>query len=200
MGVAGAAAEPNIILLTGVAGLLAGAFSMAAGEYISMLSQRELLERQLEIERGHIRHAPEEERRLLANRYEARGLTEYQAGIVARRILDDPEQALDVIAREHLGLDPEELGSPIGAAGASFASFAVGAVIPIVPFLTLSGAQAAIMSALMSITALFLVGWGLAHFTGRSWVVSALRMVIIGGGAAALTYAIGRVVGVNIGG
>jgi vacuolar iron transporter family protein len=200
MGVAGAGPEPNIILLAGFAGLLAGAFSMAAGEYISMLSQRELLERQLEIERDHIRDAPEEERRLLADRYEARGLTEDQAGVIAQRILDDPDQALDVIAREQLGLDPEELGSPIAAAGASFASFAVGAIIPIVPFLTLSGLQASIVSAVMSIAALFMVGWAVAFFTGRSWIVSALRMVGIGSAAAALTYAIGRVVGVNIGG
>ena len=200
MGVAGAGPEPNIILLAGFAGLLAGAFSMAAGEYISMLSQRELLERQLDIEREHIRHAPDEERRLLADRYEARGLTEDQAGTIAQRILDDPDQALDVIAREQLGLDPEELGSPIAAASASFASFALGATIPIVPFLTLSGLQASIVSAVVSIAALFMVGWAVAFFTGRSWIVSALRMVVIGGAAAALTYAIGRVVGVNIGG
>jgi VIT1/CCC1 family predicted Fe2+/Mn2+ transporter len=200
MGVAGAGPEPNIILLAGSAGLLAGAFSMAAGEYISMLSQRELLERQLQIEREHIRHAPEEEQRLLADRYKARGLTEDQAGTIARRILDDPDQALDVIAREQLGLDPQELGSPIAAAVASFASFAIGALIPILPFLAFTGLLAASVSAVISIGALFLVGWAVALFTGRSWIVSALRMVLIGGAAATLTFAIGRVVGVNIGG
>ncbi|HEX3245231.1 MAG TPA: VIT1/CCC1 transporter family protein [Chloroflexota bacterium] len=200
MGVAGAAPAPEIILLAGLAGLLAGSFSMAAGEYISMLSQRELLERQLEIEREHIRRAPDEERRLLADRYAARGLSETQAGTLAERILDDPDQALDVIAREQLGLDPEELGSPIAAAIASFASFGIGAIIPILPFLTFSGLQAAIVSSVLSIVALFLVGWGVAKFTGRSWIVSALRMVVIGGAAAAITYGIGRAVGVNLGG
>jgi vacuolar iron transporter family protein len=200
MGVAGAAPEPRFILLAGFAGLLAGAFSMAAGEYISMLSQRELLERQLEIEREHIRHAPDEERRLLADRYEARGLSEDQAGTIAGRILDDPDHALDVIAREQLGLDPEDLGSPIVAAVASFASFAVGATIPILPFLALGGMAAAITSALMSVVALFAVGWAVAHFTGRSWIVSSLRMVVIGSAAAVLTFAIGRLVGVSIGG
>jgi VIT1/CCC1 family predicted Fe2+/Mn2+ transporter len=165
-----------------------------------MLSQRELLERQLEIEREHIRRAPDEERRLLADRYAARGLSETQAGTLAERILDDPDQALDVIAREQLGLDPEELGSPIAAAIASFASFGIGAIIPILPFLTFSGLQAAIVSSVLSIVALFLVGWGVAKFTGRSWIVSALRMVVIGGAAAAITYGIGRAVGVNLGG
>jgi vacuolar iron transporter family protein len=200
MGVAGAAPGANVILLAGFAGLLAGAFSMAAGEYISMLSQRELLERQLEIEREHIRRAPDEERRLLADRYTARGLTEAQAGTIAERILDDPDQALDVIAREQLGLDPEDLGSPISAAIASFASFGIGAIIPILPFITLNGINAAIVSAVMSVTALFMVGWAVAHFTGRSWIVSALRMVGIGTAAAAITFAIGRAVGVNLGG
>jgi len=200
MGVAGAAPGANVILLAGFAGLLAGSFSMAAGEYISMLSQRELLERQLEIEREHIRRAPDEERRLLADRYTARGLTEAQAGTIAERILDDPDQALDVIAREQLGLDPEDLGSPISAAIASFASFGIGAIIPILPFITLNGINAAIVSAVMSVTALFMVGWAVAHFTGRSWIVSALRMVGIGTAAAVITFAIGRAVGVNLGG
>ena len=200
MGVAGAGPDPKFILLAGFAGLLAGAFSMAAGEYISMLSQRELLQRQLEIEREHIRRAPEEERRLLADRYEARGLTETQAGKLAERLLDDPDQALDVIAREQLGLDPEELGSPIAAAIASFASFGIGATIPILPFMTLDGLSAVLVSSIMSVAALFMVGLAVARFTGRAWIVSALRMVGIGSAAAALTFAIGRIVGVNLGG
>lgn len=199
MGVAGAAPAPGVILLAGFAGLLAGAFSMAAGEYISMLSQRELLERQLDIERAHIRHAPHEERRLLADRYAERGLPADQAEHLAGRILDNPEQALDVIAREQLGLDPDELGSPVGAATASFVSFAIGAIIPIVPFLLLTGPAAAASSAALSILALSLVGWGVALFTGRSWLISALRMVGIGSAAAALTYVIGRILGVTIG-
>ena len=131
MGVAGAAAgESRFILLAGIAGLLAGAFSMAAGEYISMQSQRELYERQIALERAELEAMPDEEQAELAAVYRAKGFTAQEAEAIAQRLFADPEHALDTLIREELGLDPDELGSPIGAAGGSFAAFAVGAVVP----------------------------------------------------------------------
>ena len=127
MGVAGASPEPRFILLAGIAGLLAGSFSMAAGEYISMQSQRELYERQIALERAEIEAMPEEEQAELANLYRAKGFSREEAESIAKRIFRDPKAALDTLIREELGLDPNELGSPWGAAGGSFLAFAVGA-------------------------------------------------------------------------
>ena len=146
MGVAGASSENQLIVLAGIAGLLAGAFSMAAGEYISMRSQRELFERQIEIEREELRIMPEVETAELARLYQAKGLTAEEADLVARRLMQDPEHALDTKIREELGLDPSELGSPTGAAMSSFVSFAVGAFIPLAPFLLASGPGAVVAS------------------------------------------------------
>ena len=134
MGVAGAASSnPSFILLAGIAGLLAGAFSMAAGEYISMQSQRELFERQIALERAELEAMPEEEEAELAGIYRAKGFTEEEAARIAQRIFADPETALDTLVREELGLDPDQLGSPVGAAAGSFLAFAVGALIPVLP-------------------------------------------------------------------
>ena len=200
MGVAGAAPPQEFILLAGLAGLLAGAFSMAAGEFISMLSQRELLERQLEIERLHIALAPDAERAVLARRYQDKGIPGPQAEEIAQHVMADPETALDTIAREQLGLDPEELGSPGAAALASFVSFAFGAVLPVLPFLLLSGWLAVVASGLLSAGALFLVGIGVSVFTGRRFLFSGLRMLAVGAAAAAVTFLIGRLIGVSVAG
>ena len=136
MGVAGAASgNPSFILLAGIAGLLAGAFSMAAGEYISMQSQRELFERQIALERAEMEAMPEEEEAELAASYRAKGFTPDEAARIAHRIFEDPDQALDMLVREELGLDPDELGSPWGAAAGSFVAFALGAVVPVIPYL-----------------------------------------------------------------
>jgi VIT1/CCC1 family predicted Fe2+/Mn2+ transporter len=200
MGVAGAAPPNQFILLTGLAGLLAGAFSMAGGEFISMLSQRELFERQIEIERGHIRLASAAERESLARRYAERGLPPEEAREVATHLLANPEHALDTIVREELGLDPDELGSPRAAALASFITFAVGAFVPLLPFFLATGWTAVIASATLSALALFLVGVGVSIFTGRPVLVSGARMLAIGAGAALLTFLIGRVIGVSVAG
>lgn len=197
MGVAGAAPPREFVLL---AGLLAGAFSMAAGEFIAVLSQRELFERQIAVERRHIELAPDAERAMLAGRYEDKGLSRAQAEAVAERLMADPETALDTIAREQLGLDPDELGAPRAAALASFLSFALGAVLPVLPFLILSGWAAIIASAALGAAALFLVGVGVSYFTGRSGLLSGSRMLGLGAGAAALTFVIGRIIGVSVGG
>ena len=136
MGVAGAATRnPSFILLAGIAGLLAGSFSMAAGEYISMQSQRELFERQIALERAEMEAMPEEEEAELAAAYRAKGFTAEEAARIAHRIFRDPEAALDTLVREELGLDPDELGSPSRAAVGSFLAFAVGAAVPVIPYL-----------------------------------------------------------------
>ena len=154
MGVAGASGgEGSFVLLAGIAGLLAGAFSMAAGEYISMQSQRELFERQIALERAELEAMPEEEQRELALVYQAKGFTEAEANTIAARMFKDPEHALDTLIREELGLDPDELGSSWGAAGGSFVAFAIGAVIPVVPYLLTTGSLAFWASCGLSIAA-----------------------------------------------
>ncbi|CAN5488918.1 hypothetical protein BH20CHL6_BH20CHL6_02450 [soil metagenome] len=200
MGVTGAAADNHIIVLAGVAGLLAGASSMGAGEWISMQSQRELFERQIEIEREELRIMPEVEEQELAGIYRSKGLPVQEADRLARRLMADPEVALDTMVREELGLDPDELGSPWGAAGGSFVAFSVGALIPLVPFLLASGAPAIIASLAVAGTALFAVGAGVSLLTGRSALFSGLRQVAIGAGAAAITFAAGVLIGVQVAG
>ena len=135
MGVAGSGAAPSIVLMTGTAGLLAGALSMAAGEYVSVRSQRDMYEYQIALEREELAEYPEEEAEELALIYEARGMDLEQARIFARSLLGNPDHALDVLAREELGLNPDDLGSPLGAASSSFLAFALGAVLPLLPFL-----------------------------------------------------------------
>jgi VIT1/CCC1 family predicted Fe2+/Mn2+ transporter len=200
MGVAGAAGDQrSFILLTGIAGLLAGAFSMAAGEYISMQSQRELFERQIELERAEMETMPEEEEAELAALYRAKGFSEAEAATVAHRLFGDPDQALDTLVREELGLDPDELGSPIGAATGSFISFAIGAAIPVIPYVFISGGAAFTVSLGLSLWALFIVGAGVSLLTGRGLVFSGLRQLAIGAAAAGVTYLVGRAIGVTVG-
>ena len=203
MGVAGAAqaaAQGNhFVVLAGVAGLLAGAFSMAAGEYISMQSQRELFENQISMEREEMRIMPDVEREELVQIYRDKGLPAKEAARVADRLMDDPETALDTMVREELGLNPDELGSPWGAAWSSFISFGIGALVPLVPFLLGVGLNAIIASLALSFAALFAVGAAVSLVTGRGMLFSGARQVVIGAIAAAVTYAVGSVIGVNIG-
>lgn len=196
MGVAGASNDVKVILLAGMAGLLAGAFSMAAGEYVSMRSQRELFEYQIGLEREELAEYPEEETEELALIYNARGLPMEEARRLAQELMQNKEHALDTLAREELGLNPAELGSPWSAAIASFIAFAVGGAVPVLPFL-IGAQQAATISVGFTGIALFAVGAMLSLFTGRSAWRSGLRMVLIGGGAGVVTYLIGSVVGVG---
>jgi VIT1/CCC1 family predicted Fe2+/Mn2+ transporter len=199
MGVAGAAGDHrSFILLAGIAGLLAGSFSMAAGEYISMQSQRELFERQIALERAELAAMPEEEEAEMAAIYRAKGFPEHEAASIAARLFENPEKALDTLVREELGLDPDELGSPIGAASGSFVAFAVGAAIPVIPYLVASGAAAFVASLLLSLAALFAVGAGVSLLTGRSVLFSGARQVLIGAAAAGVTFVVGSIIGVSV--
>ena len=198
MGFAGASTQGEIVLLAGIAGLLAGAFSMGAGEYVSMRAQKELFERQIELEREELRTMPEEERAELVLIYRAKGLTTQEAAAAADRIMADPEVALETLVREELGLDPSELGSPWAAAIWSFVAFAFGASVPVLPFL-FSDARwpFVVASAVLSCLALFGVGAALSLFTGRSALRSGMRQLAIGVVAAAATFGIGRLIGVT---
>jgi VIT1/CCC1 family predicted Fe2+/Mn2+ transporter len=201
MGVAGAAGEQGrFILLAGIAGLLAGAFSMAAGEYISMQSQRELFERQIALERAELEAMPEEEEAEMASLYRAKGFREDEAKAIAHRLFEDPERALEQLIREELGLDPDELGSPLGAAGGSFVAFALGAFVPVLPYLLGSGAVAFGAALGLSLVALFAVGAGVSLLTGRGVLFSGARQVGIGLAAAIVTYVVGALIGVSVAG
>jgi VIT1/CCC1 family predicted Fe2+/Mn2+ transporter len=201
LGVAGAGAGSGYVLMTGAAGLLAGALSMAAGEYVSVRTQREMYEYQIALEREEVAEYPEEEAEELALIYQARGVDLEQAREVSRALLANPEQALDVLAREELGLNPDDLGSPWQAATASFLAFAGGATIPLLPFIAhVPGTQALTATVALTCVALFAVGMVLSLFTGRDALRSAIRMVLIGGGAGAVSFLVGHVLGVAIGG
>jgi len=200
LGVAGAGAASGYVLTAGVAGLLAGALSMAAGEYVSVRSQREMYQYQIALEREELAEYPQEEAEELALIYQARGVALEQAREVSQALLAQPQQALDVLAREELGLNPDDLGSPWQAAATSFIAFALGATVPLVPFLTgLTGVRGVTGAVLITLVTLFAVGLGLSLFTGRHAVRGALRMVLIGGGAGAVSFWVGRMVGVALG-
>ena len=198
MGVAGAGVDHSVVILAGVAGLLAGAFSMAAGEYISVRSQRELFESQIALERAELAEYPNEEAAELALIYAARGIPKREAQGLAERIIADPARALDTLAREELGLNPDELGSPVGAAVFSFGSFAIGASIPLAPFLFLVGSPALFLAIGLAALALFSVGATLSLFTGTRALWGGLRMLLLGGAAGAATFGIGRLLGVSL--
>jgi VIT1/CCC1 family predicted Fe2+/Mn2+ transporter len=199
MGVAGAALGEQVILITGLAGLLAGAASMALGEWVSVQSSRELYEKQIAVEAEEIAEIPEEEEEELALIYQAKGLPEGQARQLAARIMADEETALDTMAREELGIDPQELGgSPWTAAGASFLLFAAGAVIPVISFMFLEGMTAVWTSLGFASGGLFLIGTGIALITGRRVVFSGSRQMVLGLAAAGITFGIGRLLGVAV--
>ncbi|MSR13329.1 MAG: hypothetical protein EXR86_01960 [Gammaproteobacteria bacterium] len=191
MAVAGAGSAPPAVMLAGTAGLLAGALSMASGEYLSMRSQREVFESQIALERAELENYPEEEMEELALIYNARGLDLDAARSFARELFQNPEHALATMAREELGLNPEELGSPWRAAIASFTAFAIGAALPLVPLLWGASSHAIAASSAVALVGLFLVGAALSLFTGRSAWQSGARMVVIGGGAGFVSYLLG---------
>ena len=200
MGIAGATPDPKFILLSGIAGLLAGAFSMAAGEYISVQSQREVLQHQIALERAELAAIPEEEKEELVGIYVSKGIPEPDARRIADKIFEDPETALESMVREELGLDPKQLGSPWSAATGSFAAFCLGAVVPVIPYLFGGGTVVFMTSFFVSLAALFMVGALVSLLTGRSLLFSGFRQVGLGAAAATVTYFVGRVIGVSIGG
>jgi vacuolar iron transporter family protein len=201
MGVAGAELAGNGILVTGIAGLLAGACSMALGEWLSVQSSRELYANQIRIEKEEIEMAPAEEAEELALIYQSRGLEPEQARALADQIMSDKEHAIDALARDELGINPEELGgSAWEAAITSFLLFAAGAVIPVIPFMFLTGTTAVLVSIVLATIGLFAIGAATSLFTGQKLLFSGMRMVIFGLIAAAITFGIGRLIGVTIGG
>jgi VIT1/CCC1 family predicted Fe2+/Mn2+ transporter len=195
LGLAGADSSASTVRLAGVAGLIAGSFSMAAGEYVSMRAQSELMERELDVERQAIRHEPEDERRELAAIYRSRGLDTAMADELSVKMMSNPELALETHAREELGINPEDTGNPLQAAGSSFVMFAIGAFIPLVPWLFTSGTTAILLSVGLTAVSAFSVGAALAAFTGRSWLWSATRQLLISGIAAGVTYGVGHLIG-----
>lgn len=201
MGVVGAAPGENIILIAGVAGLLAGAISMALGEWISVKSSQELYERQINLELEEIENSPEEEMQELALMYKARGMPVDQANEMAKKVISNPKIAQETLVREELAINPEEMkGSAWVASIASFLMFALGAVIPVLAFFWFSGMRAIISSILFSMVGLFLIGAAITLFTGKSIWFSGIRQMIFGLLAAAITYGIGSLIGMSIAG
>ena len=198
IGVAGGTGNSKIVLLAGVAGLVAGAFSMGAGEWVSVRSQRELYEREIEIEREELATFPEEETAELAMIYRAKGIEPEAAERLAGRIMLRPTAALDTLAREELGLDPSDLVSPWIAAFSSFAAFAFGAFVPVLPYIVGSGTAAFAAAGVLSGIVLVLVGLMISLLTGRSALVTGGRMLLIGALAASATYGIGKAIGVSV--
>jgi vacuolar iron transporter family protein len=201
MGAAGANLPGHGVLITGIAGLLAGASSMALGEWLSVQSSRELYQNQINIEAEEIEHAPQEEQEELALIYQSKGLPEERAHELAAHMMNDKANILDTLSREELGIDPEELGgSPWVAALTSFFLFSAGAIIPLFPYIFLQGLTAVIISLCLGALALFLTGAAITLLTGKSVWVSGLRQVLIGLIAAALVFGVGKLIGVSIGG
>lgn len=199
MGVAGAAAQNDTILLTGIAGLLAGAISMALGEWLSVQSSRELHQRQIDLEMSELEASPEEEKKELVLLYQAKGLSENEAQQLAAKAFATPESALDTLIVEELGIDKDELGgSAWEAAITSFILFALGAIIPLFPFFILSGHQAVLLSLASSVVGLFSIGASITLFTGKSIWFSGMRQILFGLTAAAITYGIGALIGVQL--
>ena len=198
LGMAGAGPAPSVVRLAGLVGLLGGAFSMAAGEYVSMKAQSELLQRELDLERVEIARRPENERRELAQIYRSRGVESAVADQLATEMMSDPELALQTHAREELGIDPDELGAPVHAATSSFGSFAVGAFVPVVPWFFLSGVAAIVTSIVLGAVAAVVIGVLLARYAERPVLPSALRQLGIAALAAGVPYLIGKAVGVTI--
>ncbi|MCQ6556107.1 VIT1/CCC1 transporter family protein [Streptomyces sp. C10-9-1] len=195
-GVAGGAASQQVIVVTGLAGLAAGACSMAAGEYTSVASQRELVQAELEVERRELHKHPVDEMEELAALYVARGVQPELAREVAMQLSKDPEQALEIHAREELGIDPDDLPSPLVAAVSSFGSFSLGALLPVLPYLL--GAGSLWPAVLLGLVGLFACGALVAKVTARGWWFSGLRQLLLGGTAAAVTYGLGVLIGAAV--
>jgi VIT1/CCC1 family predicted Fe2+/Mn2+ transporter len=199
MGVAGAAAGGRIILLTGVAGLVAGSCSMAMGEWLSVNSARELAQRQIDTERAELEDAPEMEKEELVLIYQSKGLDEASARSLTEKIFRSDEAALDTLVREELGVDPNDLGgSAWAAAGSSFLLFALGAIVPVAPFIALDGWAAVTLSLTLSAMALVAIGSATTLFTGKPVVFSAGRQLAVGCVAALFTFFVGKMLGVAV--
>jgi VIT1/CCC1 family predicted Fe2+/Mn2+ transporter len=196
-GVAGGGVSGHALVLTGLAGLAAGAFSMATGEYTSVASQSELTRAEIEVEKAELARVPEAEEAELAGIYRSRGVDDKTAREVARQLSADPEQAWRIHAREELGVDPDDLPSPWVAAGSSFAAFCVGAVVPLLPYLL--GAQSLVLAVVLAGLALFLGGAVVSRFTNRSALYSGSRQLLLGGLAAGITHLVGQAVGASVG-
>ncbi len=199
LGVAGANTPPGTVRLTGIAGLLAGAFSMAAGEYVSMKAQAELLQRELAMEAVELRRAPAREHRELTQLYQSRGVAPEVAEEMAAELMRTPELALETHAREELGVNPKQLGNAYKAATASATSFALGAIVPLLPWFITQGAAAVVASLVLGAVAAVVIGYALARFTGRSKLRTMLRQLTVTVAAAAVTFGIGRAVGHQVG-
>ncbi|MGW4893607.1 VIT1/CCC1 transporter family protein [Kitasatospora sp. NPDC004240] len=196
-GVVGGAASSGTVVLTGLAGLAAGACSMAAGEYTSVASQRELVQAEIEAERLELSRNPHGELAELTQLYVARGVEPGLAREVARQLSEDPDQTLEIHAREELGVDPGDLPSPVVAAASSFVCFAAGALLPLLPYLL--GADSLLPALLLAVAGLFACGAVVARVTARSWWFSGLRQLVLGGAAAGVTYLLGSLIGGTVG-
>ena len=199
LGVAGADPQPAVVRLAGLAGLVAGAISMAAGEYNSMRVQAELLQRELRIEAHELRRRPEHETRELADIYEQRGLERDRARDVAEAMMSDPDMALEAHAREELGIDPQQLGSPLAAASSSFVSFSLGALVPLVPWFVGEGNAAKVASLILGVLAAVIVGWLIGRSTDRPLGRAVARQVVFTLVPALITFGIGNALGVGAG-
>ena len=195
MGVAGATADNQAIVIAGIAGLLAGAFSMAVGEYVSVRSQHELFESQHRLEERQLKEDEAGERAILEGIYRDRGFTADEARAIVATLFATPERALDAMLRDEVGLDPRAIGGPWAAAVSSFIAFVSGAIIPLLPFLLLSGTAAFVGSVVCSLIALFLLGLGVSFLTKRPPIRCGLRQLGLGGVAALVTYLIGQAIG-----
>ncbi|MCW2778614.1 MAG: hypothetical protein JWN17_2339 [Frankiales bacterium] len=195
-GVAGGGVATHTVVLTGLAGLAAGAFSMATGEYVSVASQSELTQAEIDIEKAEIARVPEAEEAELAAIFHGRGVDLATSREVARQLSADPEQAWRVHAREELGVDPDDLPSPWTASGSSFAAFSVGALVPVLPYLL--GATSLLLTVLLAGLALFVAGAAVSRFTSRSAVYSGLRQLLLGAAAAGATFVVGSAVGTGV--
>ena len=201
MGVAGADLAPHAILVTGIAGLLAGSCSMALGEWLSVNTARESAQRQIDTEADELEQVPQEEEEELALIYQAKGLPEELAKTLAKQLIANKKTALDTLVREELGIDPDELGgSAWAAASTSFMLFAIGAIFPVAPYFRLGGMWAVAASLAASSAALFLIGAGTSLFTGRSVWFSGMRQLVVGLAAAGITFGVGRLIGVAVAG
>lgn len=195
MGFAGSGVDRGVVLFAGIAGLLAGAFSMAAGEYVSVASQRDLFAREIEKEAQELATKPDEERKELELIYRAKGMDRETARAAAESVFADPKMALDTLAREELGLNPDELGNPIRVAISSFLAFAIGAFVVVVPYLFTGGTTALVVAVTLSALAMLVVGGIVGRFSGRGMVHGALRQIIVGSLAAGVTFIVGKVIG-----
>jgi vacuolar iron transporter family protein len=198
VGVAGAERTADLVQVAGLAGLLAGAISMAAGEYNSMRVQRELFERELTLERREIERNPSVEAVELAQRYQSRGVDPDLARELAQSLMSDPELALEFHAREEMGVDPRNLGSPVAAAAASFAAFTVGAALPLLPWFALDGTVALVVTLVVALAAALAIGLAISRFTELSSVRSMARQVAFTAVPAGLTFLLGSLLGVNL--